>query len=241
MAIDLSQSMATGDFERPDGSVTDRLSAVRMVVDEFITKRRDDRIGLLVFGDRAFVQANPTKDHATVRRLLADLRTGLAGSNTAIGDGIGLSISMMEDSHQNQKILILLTDGKDTASRLSPLQAAEIAKRKRVQIHTIAVGRLGSRGDEEVDAESLTEIAESTGGQFFMASDAKALESVYDTLDGLTPHETETLSFQPKVQWFWVPVLLALVVLIVFFLNEIVGAANRNSPQLGCGEPDDRG
>ncbi|MDX1755222.1 MAG: VWA domain-containing protein [Marinobacter sp.] len=224
LAIDLSQSMTTTDYRRADGTNTDRLSAVKSVVSDFIQNRRDDRIGLLVFGDRAFVQATPTRDHATVARLLADTSSGMAGPSTALGDAIGLTTRLLEKADDAvDKVLILLTDGNDTASRVTPEQATTIAARHGIRIHTIAVGDPQTQSDDKVDVESLSAIAKATGGQFFLASDRQALASVYQTLDRLTPHQAKTLSFQPRIEWFWLPVALSLGLLLLMFATVTAG------------------
>src|SRR5262249_273325 len=127
LAVDLSQSMQTTDFVGPDGARTDRLTAVKRVVDDFVARRKTDRIGLVVFGQAAFPQAPLTLDHAGVRALLAETRIGMAGPQTAIGDAIGVAIRMTEHSTMPEKVLVLLTDGNDTASRVPPAQAAAIA------------------------------------------------------------------------------------------------------------------
>ncbi|MDO3721655.1 VWA domain-containing protein [Marinobacter sp. chi1] len=222
LAIDLSQSMDTSDYRQVDGSTTDRLSAVKAVVGDFIQRRQDDRIGLLVFGDRAFVQASPTTDHATVFRLLTETTTGMAGPSTAIGDAIGLTIRMLEEDIEGDNVLILLTDGNDTASRIQPLQAANIAARKNLRIYTVAVGDPDTGTEDAVDIKSLQAIATATGGQFFLASDREALASVYATLDELTPRQSTTLSFQPKIEWFWLPLALSSGLLLLVLAIEII-------------------
>src|SRR5437868_3761623 len=131
LAIDISQSMETRDFKSADGAAVDRLTAVKSVVRDFISRRAGDRIGLIVFGQGAFPQAPLTLDHATVQLLLDEVRIGMAGPQTSIGDAIGVAVKMTEHSKIAERVLILLTDGNDTASRIPPTDAAQIAADRR--------------------------------------------------------------------------------------------------------------
>ncbi|MFT5782588.1 MAG: Ca-activated chloride channel family protein [Pseudomonas sp.] len=216
LAIDISQSMQARDYLDPQGQQVDRLSAVKAVVSKFIAQRPDDRMGLIVFGGGAFPQAPLTTDHASLQILLSDIGIGMAGPNTAIGDAIGLSIKMLEHSPQPEKVLILLTDGNDNSSAISPDQAANLAAAAHIRIHSIGIGDLQASGEQKVDRAVLQRIARSTGGRSFMAGDSQALAQVYTTLDQLTPHQVQTLSHQPKRQLFWLPLGAALVLLCLY-------------------------
>lgn len=224
LAIDLSESMATRDYQDPDGERTDRLSAVKAVVNEFIQQRHDERIGLVVFGNAAFPQAPPTRDHDTVQRLLVETAVGMAGPNTAVGDAIGVSLRLLEASDASDKVLILLTDGHDTASRMAPTQAAAIAARQRLTIHTIAVGDTEAEGSDRVDLATLQEVARITNGQFLKAGDSDTLAQVYRQLDALTPHQSRTLSYQPRTDLFWLPLGLALALLLSVAVAGLIRA-----------------
>ena len=204
LAIDISGSMDEVDFQQADGTRLQRLEAVKQVVGGFIEQREGDRIGLIVFGTRAYVQVPFTRDLRTARSLLDDIEVGMAGPHTVIGDAIGLAIKTFEVSEVDQRLLILLTDGSDTGSMMTPINAAEIAHRKQVEIHAIGVGDPDGRGEDRVDFETLEQIAERAGGTFSSAEDLAGLEQIYARIDELVPREEQTLSFRPRrslVHW----------------------------------------
>jgi Ca-activated chloride channel family protein len=222
LAIDLSQSMETEDFTNASGAKINRLAAVKDVVQGFIDKRKDDRLGLIVFGTGAYPQAPLTLDHASLSLLLADTGIGMAGPNTAIGDAIGLSLKLLDKAHEQEKVLILLTDGNDTSSAITPDHAAEMAANKGVIIHTIGIGDPSASGEAKVNLSALEQIAKTTGGQFFRAEDRNALDQVYSTLDRLTPHQVKTLSHQPQRELFYWPLGAALALLSLYHLGAIL-------------------
>ncbi|MBY6002304.1 VWA domain-containing protein [Salipiger bermudensis] len=209
LAIDISGSMDARDFATPDGARIQRLAGVRQVVNGFVAGREGDRMALIVFGSAAYLQAPLTDDLATITALLERTEVGMAGPHTALGDAIGLSIRTFETSEIDQRLLILLSDGSDTASRMSPVNAAEIAADRGVEIYTIGVGDPSATGENRVDIATLRAVAERTGGEYFFAEDAASLEAVYDRIDELAPRETETLSFRPRQSLSWVPMGLA--------------------------------
>lgn len=213
LAIDISQSMETADYTTADGRKVDRLTAVKEVVRGFIQQRKDDRIGLIVFGTGAYPQAPLTLDHGSLELLLDEIGIGMAGPNTALGDAIGLTIKLLDNAHEQDKVLILLTDGNDTGSAITPEHAARLAHDKGVRIHTIGIGDPQATGDARVDLQSLQQIASVTGGRFFRADDRTALQQVYATLDQLTPHQVKTLRHQPKRDLFYWPLGAALLLL----------------------------
>ena len=173
LAVDISGSMQTRDFIGADGARGSRLDGVKSVLDGFIADRRDDRIGLVVFGSAPYVLVPFTRDTAAARSLLDTLEPGMAGQNTMLGDAIGLSIRSFEASKVEARILILLSDGTDTGSRMAPAKAADIAKQNGVTIHTIAVGDPDAAADaDKVDIPTLQAIATATGGSFNRAEDA---------------------------------------------------------------------
>jgi Ca-activated chloride channel family protein len=216
LAIDISQSMETEDFTNAQGEKINRLAAVKQVVQGFIDKRKDDRLGLIVFGSGAYPQAPLTLDHASLSLLLADTGIGMAGPNTAIGDAIGLSLKLLDKAHEQEKVLILLTDGNDTSSAITPDHAAEMAASKGVIIHTIGIGDPSASGEAKVNLPGLQQIAKTTGGQSFRAEDRNALDQVYSTLDRLTPHQTKTLSHQPQRELFYWPLGAAIGLLALY-------------------------
>ena len=222
LAIDISQSMETTDFTDANGQKINRLAAVKEVVHGFIDKRKDDRIGLIVFGTGAYPQAPLTLDHASLSLLLDDTGIGMAGPNTAIGDAIGLSLKLLAQAHEQEKVLILLTDGNDTSSAITPDHAAAIAAAKGVVIHTIGIGDPTAEGEARVNLQGLQDIAQATGGRFFRAEDRNALDQVYSTLDKLTPHQVKTLSHQPKRDLFWWPLGAAIALLALYHLGALL-------------------
>ncbi|CUJ06017.1 vWA domain-containing protein [Achromobacter xylosoxidans] len=216
LALDISQSMDSTDFRDAQGRPVSRWSAVQAVVADFITRRGDDRLGLIVFGTAAYPQAPLTLDHAALQLLLRHTAVGMAGPNTAIGDAIGLAIRMLDAVDEPDKVLILLTDGNDTGSAVPPQRAATLAAQHHIRIHTIGMGDPQARGDDKVDFGLLEHIAQSTGGRFFQANDRESLQQVYATLDQITPRRVDTLSHQPKRDFFWVPVGLAVLLLALW-------------------------
>ena len=218
LAIDISQSMETADFTDASGQKIDRLSAVKQVVQGFIQRRKDDRLGLILFGSGAYPQAPLTLDHASLALLLDDSGIGMAGPNTAIGDAIGLSLKLLDAAHEQEKVLILLTDGNDTSSAITPDHAASMAAAKGVVIHTIGIGDPGASGEAKVNLGALQQIAQATGGRYWRAENRDTLEQVYTTLDQLTPHQVQTLSHQPKRDLFWLPLTAALGLFAVYHL-----------------------
>ncbi|MCV6584826.1 MAG: VWA domain-containing protein [Marinibacterium sp.] len=198
LAIDISGSMDTRDFKGSGDKPQQRFAAVRAVVQDFVQQREDDRMALIVFGSKAYVQAPLTEDLQTIVDLLDRTEVGMAGPHTALGDAIGLAIRTFEASEIEDRLMILLSDGTDTASRMSPVNAAEIAAGDGVEIITIGVGDPDAAGEDRVDLAALQDIARRTGGSYFFASDQQALQAVYDRVDQMTPRETETLSFRPR-------------------------------------------
>ena len=211
LAIDISGSMDTRDFATAEGAPVQRLAGVRDVVRAFVEGRDGDRMALIVFGTKAYLQSPLTEDTGTIVELLDQTEVGMAGPHTAIGDALGLSIRTFEASEIEQRLLILLSDGADTASRMSPLNAAEIARGEGVEVHTIAVGDPTATGENRVDTQALEDIARRTGGQSFFAADQAALDEIYARIDALTPRLTETQSYRPRQSLHHLPLLLALL------------------------------
>lgn len=220
MAVDLSGSMKTADFVL-EGETVDRLTALKKVAVEFIRRRQGDRIGLILFADQAYVQTPLTFDRQTVERLLLESVLGLAGEKTAIGDAIGLAVKRLQEAKAKQRILILLTDGANTAGQVSPIKAAELAAREGLKIYTIGIGAdemtVGSfffkrtvNPSADLDEKSLRAIAEQTGGRYFRARDTAELEQIYLMLDELEPVEKDQEIFRPVTALYHWPLGLAL-------------------------------
>lgn len=222
MALDISESMDNSDFYW-QGRRLPRLDAVRAAASDFVLRREGDRVGLILFGSKPYLQTPLTFDRQTVGYFLNDATVGLAGKATAIGDAIGLAVKRLRDRPANSRVLILLTDGDNTAGELLPEQASELAKQFNVRVHTIGVGReersffgTAIRGSG-IDEASLRSVAEATGGQFFKAEDTSQLIDVYNTLDRLEPAEAGDEVFrhrEPLFHWA-LSVVLALSLLLL--------------------------
>lgn len=208
LAVDLSGSMEAKDFKNKEGKTVDRLTAVKEVLDEFLSRRQGDRIGLLVFGTAAFVQVPFTQDLEVSRQLLGETEVRMAGPKTAFGDAIGLGITLFERSEVEQRVMIVLTDGNDTGSKVPPHEAARIAADKGIVIHTVAIGDPTSVGEEKLDQEALKQVAEISKGKYFFAGDREQLEGIYTELDRLETRKVETVSYRPRLDLFHWPLAL---------------------------------
>ncbi len=222
LALDLSGSMAATDFEDENGDAGDRLSAAKSVLRDFAMGRDGDRLGLIVFGNAAYLQAPFTDDHDTWLTLLDESEVAMAGQSTALGDAIGLAIALFEESETRNRVLIVLTDGNDTGSRVPPVDAAAIAAAKQVTVYTVAVGDPETVGEEALDLETLNTVAETTGGAAFQALDRESLQAAYTRIDELEPAQYDSLSYRPRSSLFHLPLtafaLLYLIALPLFAL-----------------------
>jgi Ca-activated chloride channel family protein len=221
LAVDLSGSMEEQDFQL-EGRWVDRLTATKSVATQFIAERIGDRLGLILFGREAYLQTPLTFDRATIETLLDESAIGLAGKETAIGDAIGLAIRTLDDAgvEEGRRVLILLTDGANTAGEVDPLKAAELAAQRNMIIYTIGIGAdaltvrslFGLRQinpSADLDEETLAAIAELTGGRYFRARDTEELGQIYAVLDELEPAESEEAGYRPVVDYFYWPLGLA--------------------------------
>jgi len=222
LALDISQSMETPDFRTPDGKRMRRVDAVKQVVSQFVRRRKNDRIGLIVFGQAAYPVVPFTLDHDACLKILSQTDAGMAGPQTMIGDAIGLAIKQFENSEAKQRVLILLTDGNDTGSRMPPRKAAEIAGQKGITIHVVGLGDPHATGEDKVDYAALNAIAKATGGQVFHGENRTELENAYNTLDKITPQNFKTLSYQPKRELFMIPLAAAVVLLVGYQLLMLI-------------------
>jgi Ca-activated chloride channel family protein len=208
LAVDLSGSMETKDFKNAKGEMVDRLTAVKEVLDDFLSRRKGDRVGLIFFGNAPFVQAPFTEDLDVCRQLLNEAQTKMAGPQTAFGDALGLAINVFERSTVKERVLIALTDGNDTASQVPPAKAAAIAKDKGIVIHTVAVGDPQAAGEDALDVATLQGVASTTGGVFSHATDRQQLEQIYLQLDRLETRKAQTISHRPRRDVYWWPLAL---------------------------------
>ena len=237
LAVDLSGSMDAKDFELGSRRV-DRLTATKAVASDFIGRREGDRIGLILFGERAYLQVPLTLDRETVKILLLEAFIGLAGEKTAIGDAITLAVKRIHDQGEDaqEQVLILLTDGANTAGEIDPLKAADLAQQIGLRIYTIGIGaeqmvvssitggmrRVNPSAD--LDETTLTQIATMTGGRYFRAKDTAGLQEIYRLLDEMEPVAEPEAGFRPvKSLYFWP--LAGAFVLAVFLaaMNLLAG------------------
>ena len=218
LALDLSQSMDARDFRAPDGKLEPRVEAVRQVVADFIDRRPADRIGLIAFGDAPYPLAPFTMDHALVRTMVERLAPGIAGPRTALGDSLGLAIRMFDNTAVPEKVLVLLTDGNDTASKMPPLKAADVAATKNITNHTVGIGDPAATREEKLDTTTLEKIAHDTGGRYFFGGDQSQLASIYRELDRITPENQKVLSWRPRTELFQWPLAAAAVLLNGYYL-----------------------
>lgn len=237
LAVDISGSMGTEDMQLGDRYVN-RLSVVKSVVAEFLRRRNGDRVGLILFGSNAYLQAPLTFDLQSVERLLVEAPVGIAGGKTAIGDAIGLAVKRLRQKVEGERILILLTDGANNVGAVAPVKAAELAVLEDIEIYTIGVGAdemqlkmpglfgaLGSRvvnPSAELDEETLTEIARLTGGSYFRARDTEKLRAIYAEIDALEPVEQDAERYRPIRALFHWPLAVSLIAfgLLLVFPNR---------------------
>lgn len=226
LAIDISGSMEQRDM-KIGGHMVNRLTAVKAVAGEFIERREGDRIGLILFGQNAYLQTPLTFDRKTVKTLLNEAAIGLAGKSTAIGDAIGLAVKKLKDSKENNRILVLLTDGQNTAGTVDPQKAAQLAKQQQVKIYTIGVGademvvndffgrKRRINPSAELDERGLKNIAQLTGGRYFRARNSQELEKIYQLLDELEPLAEDEQFYRPTKELFFWPLLAAWLTLLI--------------------------
>ena len=223
LAVDLSQSMNALDFSQ-DGHKITRWQATKQVVDQFIQQRDGDRIGLLVFGEQAYPYVPLTFDAASVSQQLKQLMVGMAGDATSIGDAIGLAVKNLQH-RKGEKILILVTDGEDTASQIPPLQAAKLAAKHGIKIYTIGVGSNGmvpiqdrngqiTMFEAHLDEGLLKEIAKITGGLYAKAISGKSLEEIYEKINSLEKNLSKDKVVRIRTSLHQVPLGLALLSLV---------------------------
>ncbi|MBC9207450.1 VWA domain-containing protein [Roseomonas aerophila] len=216
LALDLSGSMETEDFVRPDGARTSRVVAAQAVLRDFIARRRGDRLGLIVFGSAAFVLAPFSDDHDTVLALLAEAAPRMAGPQTMIGEAIGLAAQSFEKAAAKGRLLVLLTDGNDTGSKVPPLRAAQIAAGLGIRVYTVSMGDPQAAGEAALDIPALEAVSAATGGQHFHATDAASLEGIYAQIDRIEPQVFDTQSSRPRTPLFHWPLAgFALIALLL--------------------------
>ena len=231
LAVDISGSMEREDMII-NGRQVNRLYAVKSVVSEFVNTREGDRLGLILFGERAYLQTPLTFDTKTLQDLLIEAQIGFAGNGTAIGDAIGLSVKKLKERPDSNRVLILLTDGSNTAGVLSPSDASDIAKKAKVKIYTIGIGDGRQRNqvlfgqtlvnqNNDLDERTLTAIADLTGGKYFRARDPRELRSIYDQLNKLEPIDQDEELLRPITSLFHWPLALFLTCSLLIILIRL--------------------
>jgi len=231
LAVDISGSMKIPDFSMNGQEVT-RLEVVKAAAGEFIARRTGDRMGLIVFGSQAYLQTPLTFDRETVKAMLGETEIGLAGQETAIGDAIGLAVKRLKEQPEGSRVLVLLTDGANTAGEVAPTQAAALAGEQGIRIYTIGVGAdrmevpsfFGTQTvnpSRDLDEDTLRHLAQSTDGLYLRAKDTEGLTKVYEELDRLEPATTKTELFRPTTELFIWPLGVGLVLSYVLALSFI--------------------
>jgi Ca-activated chloride channel family protein len=225
LAVDLSGSMQIRDMQIGNERVQ-RIVAIKAVVDDFIRQRKGDRIGLIVFGTQAYVQAPLTFDVDTVGRFLREAQIGFAGDQTAIGDAVGLAIKRLRERPGDRHVLVLLTDGASNAGNVTPEAAAKLAAENHIVIYTIGIGAdeliipgpFGSsfgaqrvNPSEDLDEDTLTKMATLTGGRYFRARNPEELAGIYRELDKLEPVADNSQTYRPQRSLFYWPLGAALL------------------------------
>lgn len=227
MALDVSSSMLARDLK------PDRLEASKNVAKEFIAKRPNDRVSLVIFSGEAFTQVPLTTDHQMIYTLFREIESGMIEDGTAIGDGLATSVSRLKDSDAISKVIILLTDGVNNSGSLDPRSAAEMAKMFGIRVYTIGVGSQGfapypvqtpygvqmQQMEVQIDEELLQEIAKTTGGQYFRAEDNKKLKEVYKEIDELEKSKIDIQEFKRKHEKF---IPFAMATLLLFTLEIVL-------------------
>jgi len=234
LAVDLSGSMKEMDLDL-NGKTVNRLDVVKSVLRPFIERRKGDRLGLILFGSQAYLQTPMTFDIITLTQMLEESEIGIAGERTAIGNAIGLAIKKMKDLEEKEKILILLTDGQNTAGDVSPEDAATTAKEIGMKIHTIGIGaneawvrtffgKQKVNPSAELDEYLLQSLSQKTGGNYFRARNTQELERIYEIIDKIEPIANENKIFRPrKALFYWIlglGILTLFIVILVYYIKN---------------------
>ena len=224
LAIDISSSMLAEDLQ------PNRLEAAKVVAADFVQGRRNDRIGLVVFGGQAFTQVPLTLDYDVVAELMGELEVGMVKDGTAVGMGLATALKRLQSSRAESKVVVLLTDGRNNRGEIDPVTAAQMAQALDVRVYTIGVGSQGTARipvDDpmfgrryatiavDVDEATLQEVADTTGARYFRATDTESLQSIYAEIDELETTEIEVQSFTRYGELFHIPLVFGLLLLVV--------------------------
>lgn len=226
LAVDISNSMNEPDMEI-NGRRARRVDMVKYVVSDFIERRRGDRIGLILFGSQAYLQAPLTFDVDTVKTFLMEAQLGFAGPSTAIGDALGLAVKRLRERPENHRVVILLTDGRNESGSIDPQQAASLAAQAGVRVYTIGVA--SRRYSRMIDGDAMQSIAQSTGGKFFHAEDQGELVQIYQDIEQLEAMEQQGKSFRPIKELYYWPLALALLLSVLIAAAPLLKNATKKA------------
>jgi Ca-activated chloride channel family protein len=231
LVVDLSKSMLALDFaDLNNNDKSNRLDVIKKVANKFIKNRKGDRLGLVLFGSSAYLQTPLTSDITSVATMLNLAEIGMAGDATAIGDALGLAIKSLIKRPEGSRVIILLTDGSNTAGALNPVESARLAKSYGIKIYSIGVGKRGAvpyptpmgivYAKMDIDETLLKKISEDTGGSYFNATDEQGLKDIYKKIDELEKTESETSEFIIRTQLYRIPLLFATILFIWFLIRR---------------------
>lgn len=232
LAVDISASMQALDFSTNTKKIS-RLDMTKEVVGNFIKGRQGDRVGLILFGQNAYLHVPLTLDTTSVIQMLNNAVSGMAGNATAIGDALGLGVRTLRERPQGSRVIILLTDGEDNASSIPPLEAAKLAKQYGIRVYTIGIGKKGlvpvpnqfggySMGEVSMDEKLLNEIANETGGQFYLATNQQMLNTIYAKIDELEKSEANETLFLIREPLYQYPLGLSVLVLLALTFSQLL-------------------
>lgn len=233
IAVDLSGSMAATDFVDQQDQQVDRLTALKQVLVDFVDGRGRDRLGLIVFGDAPYLQVPFTEDHETWLTLLRETEIGMAGQRTVLGDAVGLAIKLFDESNTENRVLVVLTDGNDTGSRVPPVDAAKVAAARGLTIYTVAIGDPATQGEEALDLEVIDRMAQLTGGDFYVALDRDQLVAASTAISAQEPELYETVSYRPRINIYYIPLMLFVALNSVFHTTMIIRATRASRQVYG--------
>lgn len=216
LAIDASGSMNASGFSSDEKERLSRFEITQKIAGDFIKRRQEDNVGIVLFGDFAFIASPVTYEKEIVADMLSYLTHGMAGQNTAIGEAISMSVRAFKHSRAKSKILILLTDGEHNSGEISPKDATALAKEQNIKIYTIGIGNRG-----EADEALLQEIASSGGGEFFHAQNSKELQSVYEKIDEAESSKIKSKDYLLKDFYYQLFLLFAFALLLFLLFKEV--------------------
>lgn len=228
VVMDLSGSMDKADFAIAGEEPIRRLDAVKQVLHQFASNRQGDRLGLILFGDAAYLQSPFTSDNEAWLALVDEAEIPMAGQSTHLGDAVGLAIKAFAESDIEEKVAIVLTDGNDTDSLVPPIDAAKVAASKGIRLHVIAIGDPATVGEEALDMEVIDRMASLTGGESFQALSPGELERVYQRIDELEPAQYLSVTYQPRVSLHYLPVAVVVLMYMLLYIFAVSAKAWRS-------------